>query len=76
MVTKNQFNIVPFTNLSGEVVHRVCGRRLDETQVRQSFKNFREALACKQALELEAIDIEQRVSLKATLSHCYGTLRR
>lgn len=66
MADKDRFSIRPFVNPSGETVHRVTGRKLDGTQVRENFRGFREAVARKHELDLEAINIEQSVTLKPT----------
>jgi len=66
MAGKDRYGIVPFTNPNGNVVHRVLGRTPDGKQVRENFKSFAEAVARKQALELEALGIQQSVSLKTT----------
>lgn len=66
MAGKDRYRIRPFVNPSGESVHRVTGRSLEGKQVRENFKDFRQALARKQELELEAIGIKQSVSLKTT----------
>jgi len=63
---KDRYRIRPFVNPSGEAVHRVTGRTPEGRQVRENYKDFREAVARKQELELEALNVQQSVSLKTT----------
>ena len=66
MAQRERFRIGPFTNPSGVVVYRVTGRKLDGTQVRENFPAYGRALARKQELEQDALQIENSVTLKAT----------
>lgn len=63
---KDRYRIKPFVNPSGEAVHRVTGRTPEGRQVRENYKDFREAVARKQELELEALNVQKAVSLKTT----------
>src|SRR5687768_12329120 len=66
MADRDRYRIVPFVNPSGTVVHRVTGRKLDGTHIRENFRVFAKAIARKQQLELETLNIEKSVLLKAT----------
>lgn len=63
---KDRYRIRPFENPSGEAVHRVTGRTPEGRLVRENYKDFREAVARKQELELEALNVQKSVSLKTT----------
>src|SRR5437773_2970476 len=60
-----KFRIVPFTNPSGAVVHRVYGK-LDGRIIRENYKDYVTALARKQELEIQAINAPLVLTMQPT----------
>jgi integrase len=64
-IVKSDFNIIEFTNPSGNIAYRVTGMRTVDgkrVQVRENYKTAGEALGRKQALEIEATNQPKRES--------------
>lgn len=55
MGNRERFRIVPFTNPSGQLVHRVQGRLPEGRQVRENFTDFIHAVRRKAELELQSV---------------------
>ena len=66
-----QFYIAPFTNPSGQVVHRVTGK-LNGQRIRENFKTEGDAIVRKQNLEREAANLAPlpAVTTRLTADQC------
>ena len=53
----DRLHIVPFTNPSGAVVHRVYGRLESGRVIRENFQDLPSALARKQELEITSLTL-------------------
>jgi site-specific recombinase XerD len=65
---REAFKLSRFVNPSGQIVWRVSGMKRDGTRVRQNFKREDEAIAQKQALEVEALNIKHTPLLPTNLT--------
>src|SRR5688572_28381345 len=57
MKLRGVYQIASFENPLRTTSYRVTGTKLDGARVRENFKTEPEALACKQQLELEALNV-------------------
>ena len=65
---KEQFKIGEYRNPSGKIVYRVYGKRANGQIVRQNFKIYQLALARRQELEIEILNLPQLVMRPTRLS--------
>ena len=65
---REAFKLSRFVNPSGQIVWRVSGMKQDGTRVRQNFKREDEAIAQKQTLEVEALNIKHTPLLPTNLT--------
>ena len=65
---REAFKLSHFTNPSGQIVWRVSGTKKDGTRVRQNFKHESEAIAHKQTLEVEDLNIKPTPFLPTNLT--------
>jgi site-specific recombinase XerC len=66
MSKKERFYIKTFTNPSGAKCYRVQGRMPDGKMIRKNFGVYDEALAAKQAFEVQALNLENTIRLVNT----------